>query len=732
MDMSLFENSCVADVGEAEGARIRRLLWVPPGREVVSSIDLSVPNSLPVWNSYQELLDGIEANELCLLDLDPTASRLKPDSKLSDAERVVRDHRWEVISPLVQDPERSILDAGERGPLVKRRSAETNVSATHIYTYLRLWWHLGQLPNALVPPYGRCGGLGKQRMPGTAKRGRPRFGVGTEVPVGINVDAAVAAKLQDGARFLKKDRSWQQAYDDTVSRHFSDQVIEDGLWTNKPWPEAELPSLEQFKYWVQKALRRGDIQRAVAGETGFGRKHRPRTGTARNLPSGPGAVFQIDSTVANIYLRSRLDPSRLIGRPVLYLVLDQYSRMIVGFAVGLSGPSWEVGKLALECAFTSKVEFCARYGVSIDQQQWPAQHLCSKLTGDRGWSELCKNAGAAGGLLNYTVVNLPPYRPDLKGLVESRFEFIDNEHIRWVPGASHGRERGDPKHKLDGVYTIDTFTEFMIRCILHYNANFAVQEPPSSFKSPDGRAPTPIELWNYGCRACSAPQIADPERVRRSLLHVGQAHESDHGLRFRGLNYLPEDPERYDWFVRVKGRKWREHEIRYDPRDAASIFLVLDGGTRFERCRLAEGSKDHAGWTFDEVADYFARKRVAKRLDEDRRLLVRAKHEAQVAALEQRARAEVAETPLVNPTAAGDKALRQRELREIRARDAWTKDPTTPEPAQGEVQPAADPAGEPAAPAPAPRSADVIKLRPSYMSILRAQRDAARINKPEQ
>lgn len=720
MDMSLFENQVLTDIADAGSERLRRILWVPPNRQTVSLIELGNRAALPAWTSYAELLDSIGANELAVHGADPASSRLRPDSSLNLLELGTRDRRFEIIEPLVRDPERLVLDQGFRGKLVKSRERETNVSAHHIYTYLRLWWQLGQLPNALVPAYDRCGAPGKERVAGTLKRGRPRYGGGTDVPIGINAVPDVMEKLKDGVRFLNKGMSWTKAYAETLNLHFSYQVIEDGLRRNKHFPPEELPSFEQFKYWTGKALRRGDIQRSTLGEAGYARKNRPRTGTAKDLASGPGAIYQIDATVANMYLRSRLDPSRLIGRPVLYLVIDHYSRLIVGFTVGLSGPSWEIGKLALENAFTDKVLFCSQYGIGITQQQWPARHLCRRLTGDRGWDQLGKNAGEAAKALDYVVANLPPYRPDLKGLVESRFEFLDHTDIKWAAGASQSRERGDPKHKLDGTYTVNTFTEFMVRCIMRYNATFAVENPPSNYRSADGRPPTPIELWNFGSVACGAAQVADADRVRKNLLHVGEARETDQGLRFRGLHYLPEDPKKFDWFVRVKGRKWCDREVRFDPRDAASIFLVLDRGATFERCRLSEPYREFAGCTFDEVADHFASKRIGKRLAEDDKRVVDSWHDAFVAELDERARSEFAGIPLIKPRAAGDRELRAQEVREIRRDGAWTSDPVVPREPEAATPDDAEPI--PAQPA----SAEIIPLKPSHLGVLRARRDAAR------
>jgi len=722
---SFFENEVLTDVADVGKERLRRILSVPASHQEICLIGLGEKGAMPVWQPYAELLSSIEANQVARFDGDPASAHLRPDSSLTVPQRKIRDRRFAIIEPLVNDPERLILDGDFRSRLVKAREREMNVSAHHIYTYLRLWWQLGQLPNALVPAYERCGAPGKERAAGAAKRGRPRHGSGVEVPVGINADMAVAEKLKDGVRFVKKGTSWQQAYEKTLLLHFSQQVIEDGLRRNRHLPLEELPSYEQFKYWAGKALRRGDVQRAILGEAGSARKHKPRTGTARNLASGPGAIYQIDATVANIYLLSRLDPTRLIGRPVLYLVIDQYSRLIVGFTVGLSGPSWEVGKLALENAYIDKVLFCERLGIKIDDQQWPSRHLCSRLTGDRGWDQLGKNAGEAAAALGYKVANLPPYRPDLKGLVESRFEFLDHTDIKFAPGASQSRERGDPKHKLDGVYTVDTFTEFMARCILRYNATFAVKNPPDSYSMVDGRAPTPVELWNFGCQACAAPQIADPDRVRKGLLHAGTARETDHGLRFHGLHYLPADPKKFDWFVRVKGRKWHERSIRFDPRDAASVFLVLNGGTELERCALNEADRGYAGWTLDEVTDHFARKRIARRLAEDDRRPIDSRHQAAVAELDVRARAEFGGVQLIKPRAAGDKELRAKEVRQIRSEGAWTSEPAAPTVPQPSALEAVAP------PSPQPSSAEIIVLKPSNLDLLRARRAAARTDQKE-
>src|SRR5699024_11881833 len=68
--------------------------------------------------------------------------------------------------------------------------------------------------------------------------------------------------------------------------------------------------------------------------------HRPILGNSKSETNGPGTRFQIDATIADIYLVSSLDVNKVIGRPVIYAVLDVYSRIITGLYVGLECPSW--------------------------------------------------------------------------------------------------------------------------------------------------------------------------------------------------------------------------------------------------------------------------------------------------------------------------------------------------------------------------------------------------------
>jgi len=77
-----------------------------------------------------------------------------------------------------------------------------------------------------------------------------------------------------------------------------------------------------------------------------------------------------------------------------------------------------------ECAAMDKVEFCKRFGVAINAEQWPSSGSPTGIVTDKGreffgprMEELCQRYGVE-------VETLPPFRPDCKGLVEKAFDFL--------------------------------------------------------------------------------------------------------------------------------------------------------------------------------------------------------------------------------------------------------------------------------------------------------------------
>ena len=190
------------------------------------------------------------------------------------------------------------------------------------------------------------------------------------------------------------------------------------------------PTENQFRYRAAQFV----DEKKRAGSVKYNKDMRGILGSSRQEADGPGAVYQIDATVADIYLVSHTDPYAVVGRPELYFVTDVFSRMIVGFYACLSSASWDNARSALLNAFTDKVDFCRTYGIHICSEDWPCVGLPRALVVDNG-ELISKASNAIISELGITVKNEPAWRPDLKGIVESRFRLLNISTKAALPGA---------------------------------------------------------------------------------------------------------------------------------------------------------------------------------------------------------------------------------------------------------------------------------------------------------
>lgn len=100
-------------------------------------------------------------------------------------------------------------------------------------------------------------------------------------------------------------------------------------------PAKELPTQGQFYYWYYNSYTAKESLIGRKGKRNYDLNHRPVLGKSDHMLTGPGAKFQIDATIGDIYLVSQQNRSKIIGRPVIYTVIDAFSRIVAGIYVGL-------------------------------------------------------------------------------------------------------------------------------------------------------------------------------------------------------------------------------------------------------------------------------------------------------------------------------------------------------------------------------------------------------------
>lgn len=606
--MNLQLNTLIEWQAEEGDSRIDRVLAIDQASADVVTIDVKDKKAFPVYRKYEELETAIVAGRAqIVLKAEYNAFSL-PENEIPTAYSKRRDKAWKLIQPLIKLQSNLLFNRHERGRLIAQLAKKESRRKFLIYQLLRQYWQRGATKNALLPAWHRCGQT-KERQEHGVKLGRPSNG-------GRNVTADDKAIFRNGIKkfvLSGKTGNLRDAWQLIKETYYAvgTKTLEDGTESPLIAPADTLPHFEQFEYFYRKHR---NLEKEIAGREGqneYDRNHRPVLEDTTRMAFGPGSVYQIDATVGDIYLVNYLDRKLLIGRPVIYIVIDVFSRLIVGLAVTLEGPSWEGARLALENAFLNKVALCKQYGINITEADWPVEGKCERLLGDNG--EIKGYNANSLVSLGMGVANAAAYRPDWKAIVERSFRTLNDTFIHWSPGAVRPRrDKRGKDYRLEAVLDLNQFRQLMIECVLfHNNARRLKKYRKDEFMIPRNVEPVPIKLWRYGIRHYSGLRKEDPEAIRLNLLPSETASVTPEGIYFRGLHYTCDKAVREQWFVRLKGKKRIRRAITFEPHLVDEIYLRPKPGKNLETCYLTNADKRFSGRDWYEVQEHFALERQA-------------------------------------------------------------------------------------------------------------------------
>lgn len=228
----------------------------------------------------------------------------------------------------------------------------------------------------------------------------------------------------------------------------------------------------------------------------------------------------LDSTICDIYLVN--EAGSLVGRPILTACVDAYSGLCCGYAL-----SWEGGVYSLRGLLTNvitdKVAWCRQFGLHIEQGAWNCYHLPAVLVTDMGSEYKSANFEQIAEL-GVTVVNLPPYRPELKGAVEKFFDLVQSLYKKQLKGKGviepDFQERGAHDYRKDACLMMRDFEKIILHCILYYNNKRIIENFPYTKQMITAQVqPTSSGIWNYSMNRPGANLISvDHDTLTRTLL----------------------------------------------------------------------------------------------------------------------------------------------------------------------------------------------------------------------
>ncbi|WP_436975695.1 Mu transposase C-terminal domain-containing protein [Paraburkholderia tropica] len=630
-----------------------RVLWVDPESDLVVMIGIRHPLRRPCAFSLETVTSWLASGECCISELRPRPFSLKTEDSIPKRYREMRDKAWRIIEPLVTPTSTlAIIDSALRGRLVTQRALQLRVDPNIVRRPLYRYWAHGSTRAALIPFYDLCGATGgrseRKQKSGTKKRGRRPDRVllsGDDTLLGP-VSADVRQKMEAGlTRFFKNGVSRKKAWRDTKTFYFNQGYIQHGNLTIPIEPQDhEAPSLRQFSHLIDELDADLSVTKRITTSANWNLAIRGVLGSSRREVYGPCARFEIDATLMDIYLVSVFNRAWIIGRPVLYVVVDVFSAMVVGFYLGLEGPSWEGARLALFNAFTDKVDFCKQFGIEISPETWPCRHLPRYLLGDNG--EL---TGLASDTLPATLgiwpQNASIQRGDWKPNVEQRFRLVNIDRVDFLPGAIKSREDEVRRREylLDACLTLPELTAILIRHFIRFNfSNYNAGRLPVDMLGDNLTDATPIAVWNWGLSNLTGiANVRSRHEVWTNLLPASTASVRRTGLYFEGRHYSNERLEREEWFARArKSGKYGHVEIRHLAYDPTAIWIRDDEKAAWEPCHLLDKDEQFRLARLEEVWDRLKLLKAAAREKENEQRTTNASVDADCEVIVKNARRE--------------------------------------------------------------------------------------------
>ncbi len=336
------------------------------------------------------------------------------------------------------------------------------------------------------------------------------------------------------------------------------------------------PTFNQFRYFYRKRKNNQTYYISRNGLTNYQRNNRPLLGDGvQEYAKAPG-MGMLDATVCDIYLVNEY--GGIVGRPILTACVDTYSSLCCGYALTWEGGMYSLRQLMLNVV-TDKQELCRKQGINIDSQEWDSSMCPGVLVTDQG-TEYVSNCFGQITELGIKVINLPAYRPELKGCIEKFFDIIQDLFRPYLKGRGliepDFQERGAHDYRKDACLTLEQFEKVLIRCIIYYNSQRIIEKFPYTADMLKNKiAPYANDIFAYGMNLEGVNLVkVDKRQLMLTLLPRTEGKFTRFGLivnhvRYKNTNYA----EKY-----LSGGNVT---VAYNPDDSSSVWLV-DRGTFVE------------------------------------------------------------------------------------------------------------------------------------------------------
>lgn len=512
---------------------------------------------------------------------------------------------------------------GNLADLKRETAREHSVSKNTVDKLWSILCFFGLDQRSLRTKYHKCGGPGERRdlsadsqrkkagrKTSAQKLNKLIFGCWGE-PIQPGMNEAWRASIRAADKRIDTPKpSMPMRYDQIIASQFTTGMTFDsnGNIVAVELKKGQFPNYQQVKRVLTTDTSAIERIREKTSTGHFKRALRGLSGYSWQGAEGPGMMYAIDSTIGDVYLRSSIDPTWIIGRPIVYIIVDVFSTAVVGFYVCLTGPSWATAAVSIFNCVASSSLLSDLWGYDMRQSLFPAPTLSASLLCDRG-EYLSKSAKGTGMKLRTTLRYTPPFRPDLKGVVEVMHRIAKDTQYLFIPGAMDARRaeydlrRSNP---AAATMTVRQYMQFLHECFYVYNLTADRSSRLDAHMKALGVYPSPSGLWRWGhAMGIGFSRAQSQSELIATLLPKGIARVTARGVEFRKNIYQSPIVDSAQWTTLARSSGSWELSTNHYPGSVSRIWTPHTSGEDLIDLKISDHTRASSELTYDEVLDAF-------------------------------------------------------------------------------------------------------------------------------
>lgn len=237
--------------------------------------------------------------------------------------------------------------------------------------------------------------------------------------------------------------------------------------------------------------------------------------------------WEIDHTLMDVLLVDE-ETGLVIGRPYITVVLDKFSRMIMGYLIHLAAPNTETVLRVIERAIRPKAKFLERF--PNVKNEWRAHGLPARVVPDNAAEFHADDLIQGFDELGIEIMYPRSRGPEMKGSVERFFRTLNTDLLHSLPGTtfSNIQHKGDYKPEKHACFTLAELEASVVKWIVdvyHQTPHRGLSER------------TPAQVWaseeaNRVIRLPVDPDALECILARRSFVKVHH-----YGIEIDGHGY---------------------------------------------------------------------------------------------------------------------------------------------------------------------------------------------------